>query len=63
MEYVDNNDLMEPNQSAYRINQSTETTLLKVTSDILKAMQLLILLITPSYWTTYINDLALMEQF
>ena len=30
VEYVDRNDLMEANQSAYRRNHSTETTLLKV---------------------------------
>ena len=32
VEYVDSSDLMEPNQSAYRRNHSTEATLLKVKS-------------------------------
>ena len=38
MDYIEKNNLMEPNQSAYRRNHSTETTLLKVKSDILLAM-------------------------
>ena len=38
VEYVDSNDLMEPNQSAYRRNHSTETTLLKIKSDIIVVM-------------------------
>ena len=36
--YIEKNNLMEQNQSAYRRNHSTETTLLKVKSDILLAM-------------------------
>ena len=32
--HVESNNLMEPNQSAYRTNHSTETTILKVKSDI-----------------------------
>ena len=36
--HVKSNNLMQPNQSAYRMNHSTETTLLKVKSDILGAM-------------------------
>ena len=36
--YLDTYNLMEPNQSAYRTNHSTENTLLKVKSDILHVM-------------------------
>ena len=53
VEYVDSNNLMEPNQSAYRRNHSTETTLLKVTSAILKVMDekgIVCLLLL--YWST-----------
>ena len=38
MEYVESSELMQPNQSACRRNHSTETTLLKVKSDVLKVM-------------------------
>ena len=38
VDYIEKNNLMEPNQSAYKRNHSTETTLLKVKSDILLAM-------------------------
>ena len=34
VKYVDSNDHMEPNQSAFRRNHSTETTLLKIKSDL-----------------------------
>ena len=36
--HVESNNLIEPNQSAYRRKHSTETTILKVMSDILGAM-------------------------
>ena len=36
--YIDTNHLMEPNQSAYHIHHSTETNLLKVKADALKAI-------------------------
>ena len=36
--YLDTYNLMEPNQSVYRTNHSIETTLLKVKSDILHAL-------------------------
>ena len=36
--HVESNNLMEPNQSTYRTNNSTETTILKVKSDILGSM-------------------------
>ena len=38
VEYVESNDLMEPNKSAYRRSHNIETTLLKIKSDILKVM-------------------------
>ena len=38
VDYIEKNNLMEPNQSAYRRNHSTETTLLKAKSDILLAL-------------------------
>ena len=36
--YVEENHLLEPNQSAYCANYSTETVILKVKADILHAM-------------------------
>ena len=36
--YIDNNQLMEVNQWAYRANHCIETTLIKVKSDILKVI-------------------------
>ena len=38
MDYIHTNNLMEPLQSAYKLCHSTETALLKVKADILKAM-------------------------
>ena len=38
IQHIENNDLMEPHQSAYRKHHSTETCLLKIKSDILEAM-------------------------
>ena len=36
--YIEGNHLLEPNQSAYHANHSTETVILKVKADILHAM-------------------------
>ena len=38
MDHIHTNNLMEPLQSAYRLCHSTETALLKVKADILRAM-------------------------
>ena len=38
MDHIHTNNLMEPLQSAYKLCHSTETALLKVKADILKAM-------------------------
>ena len=38
IDHIHTNNLMEPLQSAYRLGHSTETALLKVKADILKAM-------------------------
>ena len=48
--YLDTYNLMEPNQSAYRTNHSTETTLLKVKTDILCVMdkQEIVCLVLPN---------------